>query len=317
MTILLTGAAGFFGNNIVRRLVEMGKPVRAQVHRREKAEQRLGDLKGKIEIVEGDVRSRDSIMALMDGVTAVIHLVAIPMEKGGRTYEDVNYQGTVNVVDAAKAKGVERFINMSQNGAAPDHFSRFLRSKGKAQVYIAESGLRWTALRPSVVFGPQDEFFNAIARLVRLTPIFFPLIGGGTSTFQPVSIQDVTEVVVRSLDDENTVGREFMVGGPEVLNLGEIERRILTAMGTNRILVPAPVPLLKPAVWVMERTLPGTPVNSTLLELLKVPNVVSDNALVTYFKMQPRAFAGENIAYLRDNTPGNALKVLFTGQSVS
>jgi uncharacterized protein YbjT (DUF2867 family) len=317
MTILVTGAAGFFGNNIVRRLVEMGKPVRAQVHRREKAEQRLGDLKGKIEIMEGDVRSRDSIMALMDGVTAVIHLVAIPMEKGGRTYEDVNYQGTVNVVDAAKAKGVERFVNMSQNGAAPDHFSRFLRSKGKAQVYVAESGLRWTALRPSVVFGPQDEFFNAIARLVRLTPIFFPLIGGGTSTFQPVSIQDVTEAVVRSLDDENTVGREFMIGGPEVLNLGEIERRILTAMGTNRILVPAPVPLLKPAVWVMERTLPGTPVNSTLLELLKVPNVVSDNALVTYFKMQPRAFAGENIAYLRDNTPGNALKVLFTGQSVS
>jgi uncharacterized protein YbjT (DUF2867 family) len=317
MTILVTGAAGFFGNNIVRRLVEMGKPVRAQVHRREKVEKRLGDLKEKIELVEGDVRSRDSIMTLMDGVTAVIHLVAIPMEKGGRTYEDVNYQGTVNVVDAAKAKGVERFINMSQNGAAPDHFSRFLRSKGKAQVYVAESGLRWTVLRPSVVFGPQDEFFNAIARLVRLTPIFFPLIGGGTSTFQPVSIHDVTEAVARCVDDEATVGRELMLGGPEVLNLGEIERRILMAMGTNRILVPAPVPLLKPAVWVMERTLPGTPVNSTLLELLKVENVVSDNALVTTFKMQPRAFSGENIAYLRDNTPGNALKVLFTGQTVS
>src|SRR5829696_5306506 len=114
MTILVTGAAGFFGNNIVRRLVEMGKPVRAQVHRREKAEKRLVDLKEKIEIVEGDVRSRDSMTALMDGVTAVIHLVAIPMEKGGRTYEEVNYQGTVNVVDAARAKGVERFIYMSQ-----------------------------------------------------------------------------------------------------------------------------------------------------------------------------------------------------------
>src|SRR5687767_8892136 len=110
MSILVTGAAGFMGNNIVRRLVEMGKPVRAQVHRREKAEKRLGDLKDKIEIVEGDVRSRESMMSLMDGVTTVIHLVAISMEKGGLTYEDVIYQGTVNLVDAARAKGVQRFI---------------------------------------------------------------------------------------------------------------------------------------------------------------------------------------------------------------
>lgn len=317
MTVLVTGAAGFFGNNIVRRLVQQGKPVRAMVRSPEKAALRLADVKDRIEIVKGDVTDRESLKPLMDGVSAVIHLVAISMEKGGSTYEEINYQGTVNVVDAASAKGVSRFIHMSQNSAAPDHFSRFLRSKGRAQVYVVESGLRWTALRPSVVFGAQDEFFNAIARLVRLTPLVFPLIGGGTAQFQPVSVHDVAEATVRCLDDENTIGREFHLGGPEVLNLGEIERRILDAMNARRVLVPAPVPLLRPAVWVMERALPGTPVNSSLLDLLKVPNVVQDNALVRYFNIQPRAFSGENIAYLRHNTAGNALKVLLTGKPVS
>lgn len=317
MTVLVTGAAGFFGNNIVRRLVQQGKPVRAMVRSPEKAALRLADVKDRIEIVKGDVTDRESLKPLMDGVSAVIHLVAISMEKGSNKYEEINYQGTVNVVDAASAKGVSRFIHMSQNSAAPDHFSRFLRSKGRAQVYVVESGLRWTALRPSVVFGAQDEFFNAIARLVRLTPLVFPLISGGTAQFQPVSVHDVAEATVRCLDDENTIGREFHLGGPEVLNLGEIERRILDAMNARRVLVPAPVPLLRPAVWVMERALPGTPVNSSLLDLLKVPNVVQDNALVRYFNIQPRAFSGENIAYLRHNTAGNALKVLLTGKPVS
>ncbi len=168
-----------------------------------------------------------------------------------------------------KDAGVRRFINMCQNGATPDHFSRFLRSKGRAQQYVAQSGLQWTAVRPSVIFGAQDEFFNAFARLIRLTPLVFPLIGGGTALFQPVSVHDVVEAMVLSLDDEGTIGREFELGGPEVLTMAEIEKRVLKAMDTSRIMINAPVGLLRPAVWVMEKTLPGAPVNSTLLDLLK------------------------------------------------
>ncbi len=318
MAILVTGAAGYIGNNTVRRLVELGKPVRAMVRSPEKARQRLSDVSSKIEIVQGDVGDRASLKRVIDkDVSAVIHLVAIPMERGGATYEDVNYQGTINVVDVARDAGVQRFINMSQNGATPDHFSRFLRSKGRAQEYVAKSDLKWTAVRPSVIFGPQDEFFNAFARLIRLTPLVFPLIDGGKALFQPVSVYDVVEAMVKSLDDDGTIGKEFELGGPEVLNLGEIEKRILAAMGESRVMINAPAGLLRAPVWVMEKTLPGAPVNLTLLELLKAPNVVSENALVTYFGMQPRPFSGENIRYLKDATAGGALKRFFTGANVN
>ncbi|MFO7322736.1 MAG: complex I NDUFA9 subunit family protein [Chloroflexota bacterium] len=317
MAVLVTGASGFLGNHITRRLVQSGRPVRGVVQNVDKARRRLSDVLDSVEIVTGDVTRMEDMRRVMKGVDAVVHLVAVPMERGGATYEAVNYQGTINVVDAAKEAGVERFINMSQNGATPDHFSRFLRSKGQAQVYVAGSGLKWTALRPSVVFGPQDEFFNAIARLVRLTPVVYPLIGGGNAEFQPVSVYDVAEAVVRSLDDDSTIGQEYGLGGPEVLTLGEIERRILRAMGTRRILIPAPVPVLRPVVWLMERTLKGSPVTTALLDLLKEPNVVPDNALVTKFGLQPRPFSGENIAYVRDTSAGQALRALLTGETVN
>jgi NADH dehydrogenase len=317
MSVLVTGAGGFVGNNVVRQLVAQGRPVRAMVRGIDKAKMRLSDVASQVEFVEGDVTKRGSLDAHMRDVSAIVHTVAIALERGGQTYEEVNFQGTVNLVDAAERAGVRRFINVSQNGARPDHFSRFLRSKGKAQEYVASSKLEWTAIRPSAIFGPQDEFFNTFARLIRLTPIIFPLIGGGTAQFQPVSIDDVTDSITRSLDDNGAIGKEFEIGGPEILTLGEIEKRILAAMGEKRAMINAPVGLLRPAVFVMEKTLPGTPVSLTLLELLKEPNVVRDNALITYFKMQPRPFAGDNLTYLREADAGSAIKKFLTGAAVN
>ena len=115
MTVLVTGGAGFVGNNVIDLLVKQGKSVRAMVRNTEKAQKRLGEYGDSIEIVQGDVTDRDSIPPLMRGVSAVVHTVAISMEKGGQTYEEVNYQGTINMVDAASDAGVPRFINISQN----------------------------------------------------------------------------------------------------------------------------------------------------------------------------------------------------------
>lgn len=317
MTILVTGAAGYLGNLTVKQLVAQGKSVRAMVRNPEKAQIRLKDVADKIEIVQGDVTNRDSLIPLMKDVTAVIHYVAIPMEKGGQTYDEVNYQGTVNILDVAEEAGVKRFINMSQNGAKSDLPYPFLASKGRAQEYVAQSNMQWTAMRPSAIFGPQDEFFNTFARLLKVTPLVFPLIGGGTAQFQPVSSSDVVEAVVRSLDDDSTIGKELVLGGPEVLTLGEIEKRIIDAMGTWRLLIPAPVFLLRPAVIVMQNILPGSPVSTSLLDLLAVPNTVEDNALVNHFGMEPIPFSGEHLEYLNDNTIGDTMAKFFQNATVN
>ena len=317
MTVLITGAAGYVGNQTAKKLVGMGKPVRALVRTPAKAKIRLGDIAGSIEIIEGDVTQPASLAPAMRDVSAVIHTVAIAMEKGGQTYESVNYQGTVNVLKAAEAAGVKRFINISQNGARADLPYRFLASKGRAQEAVAASNMQWTALRPSAIFGPQDEFFNSFARLLKLTPIVFPLIGGGVAEFQPVSVHDVVEAAIRCLADDSTIGAELALGGPEVLRLGEIERRIIDALGTWRILLPVPVALLRPVVRVMEALLPGSPVSTSLLDLLAVPNTVPDNALVKHFGMEPIPFSGEHIAYLRNNTLSDTLAKFFGNATIN
>ena len=175
--IIVTGAAGYVGSHITRMLVEQGKSVRAVIHNRERVDQE-GRLKGlDIEYAQADVTRPDTLSQAFAGGTAVIHTVAIAIEKGGQKYETINYQGTVNVVEAAREAGIQRLINMAQLGADSRLPYRFLASKGKAQEYVAASGLEWTAFRPSVIWGPEDEFANTFARLVPITPIIFPIVG--------------------------------------------------------------------------------------------------------------------------------------------
>ena len=144
--ILVTGASGYVGNNLVRRLVQLGKPVRAMVGHPEKALARLGDVEPKIEIVRGDVTRPETLAEWMVGVDTVIHLVAIAIAKGNRTYEAINTQGTINVVEAAKAAGVRRLINMSQNGAHT-RFAVAVSCAAKALLRITSPSLAWIGRR--------------------------------------------------------------------------------------------------------------------------------------------------------------------------
>lgn len=296
--IVVTGGSGYVGSHIVKRLVEMDRPSRALVRSRRWAEKE-GRLAGlSIDLAEADVTRPASLAPAFEGATAVIHTVAIAIEKGGRTYEEVNYQGTVNVVEAARAAGVRRFINLSQLGADSKLPYRFLASKGKAQEYVAASDLDWTAFRPSVIWGPEDEFANTFARLVPFSPIIFPIVDRHAK-FQPVWVEDVVTCIVKALDDPETIGKEYEIGGPEVLTLEEIERRTLQAVGARRLLVPFPRPLLEFVVMLMEILLPAPPVTRSLLELLAVNNVTTNNA-IGQFVVEPRPFTVENIApYMR------------------
>jgi uncharacterized protein YbjT (DUF2867 family) len=309
--ILVTGASGYLGSHIVKRLVAEGKPVRALVRDRAWAESE-GRLAGlSIEWVEGDVTKPETLPDALQRAQAVIHTVAIAIEKGSRRYEDINYRGTVHVVDAAKAAGVRRFINICQLGADSKLPYRFLASKGKAQEYVAASGLDWTALRPAVMWGPEDEFANSFARLVPLTPLIFPIIGDGQARFQPVWIEDVVTVAVKSLDDSSTIGQEFELGGEEVLTIAEIERRTFAALGVRRLMVPVPIPLLRLPVALMSVLLPEPPVTPSLLDLLKVDNTVKHNA-IRRFVPRPSPFTAENVApYMRRFTVANTLRGFF------
>lgn len=309
--IVVTGGSGYIGSHIVWKLVEAGEQVRVMVHNSERAKQE-GRLAGlPVEWVQGDVTRPETLPAVMQGADAVIHTVAIAIEKGGRTYEEINYAGTVNVVDAAKAAGVTRFLNMSQLGADSRLPYRFLASKGKAQEYVAQSGLDWTAFRPSSVWGPEDEFANSFAKLIPLTPLIFPIIGDENARFELVWVGDVATALVKALHDPATIHQEYELGGPEVLTLEEVERRTLQALGRKRTLVHMPMSLIKLAVAAMETLLPSPPVTRSLLELLAVPNVTTDNQL-RRFVDQPKRFTAENIApYMRQFQARQTLAQFF------
>jgi NADH dehydrogenase len=309
--IVVTGASGYLGSYIVKDLVEMGRPVRAMVRSRQAAETE-GRLKHlPVEWVEADVTRLETLGPALDGATAVVHTVAIAIEKGGRKYELINYQGTVNVVEAAKSANARRFVNISQLGAASDLPYRFLASKGKAQEYVAASDLDWTAFRPSVIWGPEDEFANTFARLVPFSPIIYPIIGDENAVFQPVWVEDVATSVVKALDDPATIGNEYELGGPEVLTLEEIERRTLEAVGARRRMVRFPMSLLRVVVTLMETLLPAPPVTRSLLELLAVSNVTTDNAIYK-FVSNPRPFTAQNAApYMQGFSAGQTLAQFF------
>ncbi len=311
--ILVTGGSGYLGSHIVRRLSESGKPVRAMVYDQARAEreQRLSGL--SVEWASGDVTDPSSLQRALEGVTQVIHTVAIAIEKGNRTYEAINYRGTVNLVDAARSAGIQRFIHISQLGADPELPYRFLASKGRALAYLYGTELDWTAFSPSVIWGPEDEFANTFAKLVPLTPIIFPIIGDENARFQSVWVEDVVTAVEKSLTDEATIHQDFELGGPEVLTLEEIERRTLAAVGARRLMIRFPMPVLKIVVTLMEALLPAPPVTRSLLELLAVSNVPERNRLPD-FVQAPRPFTVENIRPYMQRFDVRGTLAQFTGR---
>jgi NADH dehydrogenase len=308
--IVVTGGSGYVGSHIVKRLAGNGKPVRAMVRSKART-QNEGRLSGlDVELIDGDVTKPESLKPAFENAEAVIHTVAIAIEKGDLTYEEINTIGTVNVLEAARNAGTGRFINLSQLGADSRLPYRFLASKGRAQEYVAESDLDWTAFRPSVIWGPEDEFANTFAKLAAITPIIFPNVDKN-ARFEPVWVEDVVTCLVTSLDNQDTIGKEYEIGGPEVLSLEQIERRTLDAAGSRRIMVPFPKRFLKTAVGIMEKTIPNPPVTQSLLELLQVDNVTTENA-IHQFVEKPRAFTADAMrGYMKDFGARDTLAQLF------
>jgi uncharacterized protein YbjT (DUF2867 family) len=304
--VVVTGAAGHVGTRTCAELVRKGFKVRAVVRNTARAAERLGHL--RIEIFSADIRDADALSSALSGAGSLVHLAAIAIEKPGENYEDSNTRATELLLDTAKAQNIDRIIYMSQNGADSSSPYPFLRSKGKAQDAVTSSGLKWSVLKPSVIFGPDDEFVNVLARLVRLTPVFYPVPGGGVARFQPVAVGDVARAIVKCLEDRATIGRTYLIGGPIPLTLRQMIERILVAMNASRVLVTAPVSILRPVIAIAQRLLPKPPVTTGLLDLLKVDNVVEPNELESELGIHPLPFAPEELFYLREITFRSALR---------
>lgn len=240
MKVLVTGGTGFVGTSIVNRLLQRGHAVAVLARDPRKTKNRYNH---PVETVTGNVLDPVTLAAAAAGRDAVVHLVGIINEKGEQTFDRMHREATEIVVGAAKAAGVKRYVHMSAMGSGEDSPSKYGQTKAAGEKAVSASGLDWTIFRPSIVFGPGDGFVSLLAPIVRLNPGFIPVIGPGTTKFQPVAISDVARVFADTLEKPETIGRSFEVGGPQVFTLNDIYREIAAAVGKPR------KPLLHFPLW--------------------------------------------------------------------
>lgn len=311
MKIFITGVTGFVGSHLAARLVQQGHAVRGLVR---KASER-GHLAPQtpVEFVVGDVTRPETLVEAMQGIDAVVHLVAIPYESHGATYEGINAQGTRNVVQAAQQAGVKRFLHQSALAADSHSQYAYLKSKGEGEDAVRASGLDWTIFRPSVLVGPEDEFANALARWLVITPLAFPLVGSGQARFQPLWIEDWVTAATAALTRADAIRHSYELGGPEILTYEEMVREILNSLRRRRFLLKVPVQLMRPVIKGMEIVLPKPPATTSLLDLLNVDNTTTPDSVKRNFGFEPRRFA-DVISYLRRLHFSEAFKEAFRSE---
>lgn len=291
--IFITGGTGFVGSALRDALGDT--PLRLLVRDIDKQ----GDHESQhVEVVEGDVTDAGSLRDTMQGCSIVIHLVAIIEETGHQTFDQVIRQGTENVVNEARAAGVRRFIHMSALGAANLAEFPYHQAKWRAEEAVRSSGLDWTIFRPSIIFGPGDGFISTLAGVVRSFPVT-PIAGDGQSRFQPVAVGDVAAAFVRAIDDPETIGQTYELGGPDVVTYEQLLGLIARQLGKSRPSIHLPVPLVRFAVAI-SKPLPKRlrpPVTTEQLKMLALDNTTAHSATEQLIGRSPLSLEG-NLDYI-------------------
>ncbi len=274
--VTVFGGSGFLGRHTVRALARAG--WRIKIATRHPARgfflRPLGTV-GQIDFVKCDVADAQSVSAAVMGASAVINLTGILFQKG-QTFEDVQAEGAANIAQAAAAAGVNALVHVSAIGADAQSGSEYATTKAQGEQSVREAFPDAVILRPSIVFGPEDAFFNKFASMARFLPML-PLVGGGHTRFQPVFVGDVAAAIVQALASPGARGRTFELGGPSIYSFKELLQMILRETGRKRLLVPLPFALasLKAAFL---QLLPNPILTMDQVKLLKTDNVVAPTA---------------------------------------
>jgi NADH dehydrogenase len=275
--VTVFGGSGFLGRNVVRALAKRDYRIRVAVRRPELAGhlQPLGRV-GQIHAVQANLRYPASVEAAMRDSEAAINLVGILTESGEQTFDAVQGKGAAAVAKAAAAVGAQ-MVHVSAIGADETSPSRYARAKAAGESAVLSAIPTATILRPSVVFGPEDQFTNRFASLARLSPAL-PLIGGGTTRLQPVYVGDVARAVADAVDGKTRPGATYELGGPEVLTMREIMEIILAITERKRMLVSLPFGLAKLQAAFLQFAPGALKLTPDQVALLRSDNVVSERA---------------------------------------
>lgn len=302
-TILLTGPSGFVGSHVIPALLEAGHSVRGLVRSDPATGRVLARLtpqqQAGVTFARGDVTEPGTLPAALEGIDAVVHVAAIPRDRtDGRDLERVNTGGTTNVLAAMKDAGVTRLIHLGAMAVRDDPNLHYGRSKARAEAAVAGSDLRWTTLKPSLMWGERDGFFNIIASLVRMSPGLVPVPAGQKARFQPFAVDDLARVVVQSLERDDTIGRAYDLGGPDLWTYEEMVREVIAAMGARRALLPLPLALVKLVARTAEAVRLPFPVASDQLRQLAFDNASDTDVVQRDWGFAPQPMKG-NLGYLR------------------
>ncbi len=282
--ILVTGGTGFIGRHVVARLVESGEKVRVASRGNREV-----TLPASVEQMPVDVASGRGLPEAMAGVDRVVHLVAVIIEKGTQRFDAVIRGGTDRIVDEAARADVGKLVYLSAIGAAPDPKYPYWHAKWQAEQAVATGTVRWTALRSSLVFGPEDDFFNRLNRLIHRMPVV-PVAGDGKTRFQPIWVEDVVTCIVACLE-EGVHDRETVeIAGPEYYTYNEILDLICQKAETRKPKMHLPLWLMRPAARVLQTVLPNPPVTTDQLAMLAKDNITSLDAVPKAFGFMPTSF---------------------------
>ncbi len=289
--ILITGATGYIGQHLVTRLIAQGERPRCLVRDMKKAASLFPA--DKVELVQGATIASATLAAAVEGIDTIVHaafLTADRKESPQNHYEETNVQGTENIIQAAKKAGVKRIIEISGLGTKPDKPGSYMQGRYLSEQMLIESGLDWTIIRPSVLFGKGSSFIKGLTDLLRTSPVV-PLIGGGKTLFQPILVDDVVSVIIKVLEElERTNKKIYAIGGPEYYSFSQVFDELLQAMHKHKLKVYTPTPLVGIGAAVMEAVLPKPPLTKAAMMLFSFDNITDLNSVERDFGFRPQSF---------------------------